>query len=185
MERGRRTFEDAVTTNAAMNARPWLAHTRMAMPACSSLRHRAHELLAAAISTYRDLRLDNPHYEQHRPDPTPPPGAAADSFPLAPLQEAESLPCQASRGRWSFAGMTDARGGPERLADPPMLLAAPAAVPILGVFSRANRPARRRMNRSRPATLERRCCLDPSGEDRVVMRVVVDQEPQTAVAVSR
>ena len=55
MERGRRTFEDAVTTNAAMNARPWLAHTRMAMPACSSLRHRAHELLAAAISTYRDL----------------------------------------------------------------------------------------------------------------------------------
>jgi hypothetical protein len=52
------------------------------------------------------------------------------------------------KGRWSFPGMTDARGGPERLADPPILLAAPAAVPILGVFSRANRPARRRMNRS-------------------------------------
>ena len=47
------------------------------MPACSSLRHRAHELLAAAISTYRDLRLDNPHHEQHRRSDTSAPRPTA------------------------------------------------------------------------------------------------------------
>ena len=58
-----RHFEDALTTNTRMNARPWLAHTatdyaRMLHARNARRDHeRAQELLDRALQIYRDLGM--------------------------------------------------------------------------------------------------------------------------------
>jgi tetratricopeptide (TPR) repeat protein len=59
-----RHFEDALAMNERMGARPWLAHTQhdfarmlIARDAPGDREH-AHDLLAAAAATYRELRMD-------------------------------------------------------------------------------------------------------------------------------
>jgi DNA-binding SARP family transcriptional activator len=60
-----RHFEDAIAINARVGARPWLAHTqddyaRMLLKRSQDGDHeRARELLAEAVSTYRDLGMDS------------------------------------------------------------------------------------------------------------------------------
>jgi DNA-binding SARP family transcriptional activator/tetratricopeptide (TPR) repeat protein len=60
-----RHFEDAIVINARIGARPWLAHTqhdyaRMLLERDQPGDHeRARELLAEAVSTYRDLGMDS------------------------------------------------------------------------------------------------------------------------------
>ncbi|HET8821709.1 MAG TPA: BTAD domain-containing putative transcriptional regulator [Thermoleophilaceae bacterium] len=60
-----RYFEDAIVINARVGARPWLAHTqhdyaRMLLGRDQPGDHeRARELLAAAVSIYRDLGMDS------------------------------------------------------------------------------------------------------------------------------
>jgi hypothetical protein len=54
-----RHFEGALVQNEVMGARPWLAHTRYddARALIAADESRASELLAKAISTYRELGM--------------------------------------------------------------------------------------------------------------------------------
>jgi tetratricopeptide (TPR) repeat protein len=60
-EQAERHFEDALALNNRMGARPWLAHTQHEygrMLAERGRTERAHELVSAALATYRDLGMN-------------------------------------------------------------------------------------------------------------------------------
>ncbi|MBV8979674.1 MAG: hypothetical protein JO086_02130 [Acidimicrobiia bacterium] len=63
LDDARRLFEDAMTLNAAMGARPWVAHTQheyaqvLLASGNDGHRERAAELLAAARQTAEDLGM--------------------------------------------------------------------------------------------------------------------------------
>ena len=65
-------YERALAANARMGARPWLAHTQRDFARMlhsrngSGDRERAHELLARARDSYRELGMDS--YARSLPD---------------------------------------------------------------------------------------------------------------------